>query len=163
MAESLSADDVQQLVSRQLAEGLGSSARDAYAAQKMNDLPVTYQQLLPATTDRGQLANAEQRIRSQYRADMRAQVPRFVGKGIFVGGDSSPEALAFHQKSQQAQAAMNAGDLVTAQKLLTELVTANNQQGQPAKPPPDPTKMNSTEKILFGLSQEKPLRRVGGM
>jgi hypothetical protein len=48
------------------------AARDGYAADKLKDLPAVYRNQLPNTADAGELARAEQTIRAQYLADLKA-------------------------------------------------------------------------------------------
>jgi hypothetical protein len=53
-----------------------STARTLYLEKYMTDLPETYRQRLPRTTDQSELHLAERQIRAQYAADVaRGKVP----------------------------------------------------------------------------------------
>ena len=124
--------------------------RDRWVSQKMQDLPETYRSLMPATTDRNELERKEQMIRSQYRADMRTEVPKHVANGHFVGSEPPQNVLDYREKVSAARAAMDRGDIATASQLL------NDAQAQPAaqQAAPDFSKMSAEEKIAYGLRQE---------
>jgi len=157
----ISMDTIKKMASEMIAEQMGSHARDAYMAQNMSDLPVTYRQLLPAVSDRGQLAHAEQSIREQYRKDMATEVPRWAQKGMFLGNPSSPQAMEFHQRVAEAQAAFSRGDLDEAQRLIAVAKAVGDPSAAAAPPPPDVSKMTATQKIEYGLRQEREAREAG--
>jgi hypothetical protein len=127
----------------------------------MGDLPSTYQALMPTSSDPAELARAEQSIRSAYRRDMATEVPRHVAQGLYVGQDPPPEVLDYQDKLTAARAAMDAGDVEEAHRLLGEArgqapasqhqLTAEQLKG-----------MSASDKIIYGLNQEQmPPRRTG--
>jgi len=73
-------DQVAEAVQKALTDQATKSEADAtvkaavgtYAADKMKDLPQTYQAMLPATGDGEKLKTAEQEIRAKFQTDMKA-------------------------------------------------------------------------------------------
>ena len=158
---NLTLDSVRQMASEMIADQIGSHARDAYAAGNMSDLPATYRQMLPAVSDRRQLAEAEQLIRKQYQADMRTEVPKHIQRGAFLGTAASPQAMEFHQTVGEANAALQAGDLDKAQQLLAAAKAIGDPNAAATEFPPDFSKMSATDKIEWGLKQEREARGAG--
>jgi hypothetical protein len=72
----LTADDIAKIVGDKLAVHDSTqakrAARDNHARAKMKDVPAAYLRDLPETDDQAALDAAEQRIRTQYRADLKA-------------------------------------------------------------------------------------------
>jgi hypothetical protein len=69
-----------------------TAARQGFIESKMNDLPSAYRQLLPDTDDAGQLAAAEQRIRTQYQADFKTAGGKVPDVGGGTPGGAPPAA-----------------------------------------------------------------------
>ena len=67
--------DVDRIVNQRIGDAEGKSARAIYQTKFMNDLPPTYRELLPITTDQDKLSAAEQSIREQYRNELRVHGP----------------------------------------------------------------------------------------
>jgi hypothetical protein len=88
-------------VSRAIGDALQSHNRTqsvlqtvaSYASEKLKDLPPIYQKMLPSTDDVQKLVAAEQTIRAQFLADMKALgiEPKAVG-AQGVGGAAKPAA-----------------------------------------------------------------------
>lgn len=95
-SKPLTADDVKSI----LAEGLKgfqsqqsqSQARQDFMRSKLNDLPPTYQNLLPDTGDAAALAKAEQDIRARYKSEVLAKIG--TQGATAAGSDAGGSAVA---------------------------------------------------------------------
>ena len=148
-------NEIKKIAATMIAESMGTAVRDSYAKQFMNDLPETYQHLLPQTADQKQLKAAEGAIRQQYRDDLSKEVPKWVGRGLFLGKAPGPEAMLFHQRLTEAKSALERGDLDAAQQLLSAAKAVGDPSAAATPPPPDVSKMTATQKIQYGLRQER--------
>ena len=157
-------NEVKKMAATMIAEQMGSAVRDSYSKQYMNDLPETYQSLLPQTADRQQLRSAEAAIRAQYRADLAKEVPKWVGRGLFLGKAPGPEAMEFHQRLTEANQAIERGDLEAAQTALSAArATGGDPNASPAEAPPDFSKMSAIDKIAYGLKLDREGRAGAGV
>ena len=64
--------------------------RNAFAAEKLKDLPKTYQDLLPDTEDPQVLAKSEQDIRARYKAEVGDKTPAAGQQSNGGGGTPKP-------------------------------------------------------------------------
>jgi hypothetical protein len=72
---SLSPQQVMALIDKKVGVYAAAAARATYIGTKMSDLPETYQEAMPVTSDPLELGLAEQKIRTAFRADMKLHAP----------------------------------------------------------------------------------------
>jgi hypothetical protein len=112
-----------------------AQAKAAYAADKLKDLPATYQSLLPETDDPAALAKAEQDIRARFKAelgDKLAPTPNVASPG----GGAAPEGkvdLSKLTSTQLIEHGIKAGLATTAPSENRAAGTAAAAQAAAAK------------------------------
>jgi hypothetical protein len=101
-----------QQMNDKIASVTAASARATHMGTKMSDLPEAYQGMMPLTSDQSQLDVAEQKIRKQYREDMKVHAPKFDGvRGVAPKAEEENTGRVFTPAEMQK---MSPQDLITA-------------------------------------------------
>jgi hypothetical protein len=93
-AKPLTLEDVKGFFAEKEKSAATAAAREKFAAEKLADVPAAYRGQLPHTDDAAQLAAAEQKIRADYRADLKAKGFEVKDVGGAVPGGGVPAAKA---------------------------------------------------------------------
>jgi hypothetical protein len=145
----LTLNDVDRIYIQRNAAAAASTARDLWAVKNMMDLPETYRAAMPAESDPEKLMAAEQKIRQEYRADMKRHLAFHAGV-ITVNPDGSlrgPGDNGIRAEMGRAEA-------------LKDQEKATGKSDKTAEPPVDFSKLSSTEKMMLGMKQSAERRGV---